>query len=244
VLIELNRPQAMLPLQLFRLPNFAGAQVSVFAISSSVFAIYLYLSLYLQETLGRSPIETGLAYLPGSILMFLVSGMTPKLGAKIGNGALAATGLGLATAGTLLLLLAGAGSSWTITLPATVLALGGVGLYNPAISVIAVSALPESRSGLASGAYDTFRQSGLALGTAALGAFVPTRVLSGASAAGYVAGFHHAVLVAGAVAAAGTVLTVALLMRGRTALVSSRGADRGGSDVLAVDAAMAFAHDD
>jgi predicted MFS family arabinose efflux permease len=85
VLVELTRPQPMLPLHLFRLPNFAGAQLSVFTISCSVFAIYLYLSLYLQGTLGRSPIETGLAYLPGSILMFFVSGATPKLGAKIGS---------------------------------------------------------------------------------------------------------------------------------------------------------------
>lgn len=244
VIVELTRPQPMLPLHLFRLPNFAGAQLSVFTISCSVFAIYLYLSLYLQGTLGRSPIETGLAYLPGSILMFFVSGATPKLGAKIGNGALATIGLGLATAGTLLLLLTAAGSSWTITLPATALALAGVGLYNPAISVIAVSALPESQSGLASGAYDTFRQAGLALGTAALGAFVPARILTGSSAAGYVTGFHHAVLVAGAIAAAGTVLTAGLLIRGRAALAPSRDAAPSASELLAVETAVAFAHDD
>jgi len=243
VVLELTQAEPMLPLSLFRLPNFAGAQLSVFAISSSVFAIYLYMSLYLQGTLGRSPLETGLAYLPGSILMFLVSGMTPRLGAKIGNGALAATGLGLATGGTLLLLLGHADSSWTITLPATVLALTGVGLYNPAISVIAVSALPESQSGLASGAYDTFRQAGLAIGTAALGAFVPARVLSGASAAGYVTGFHHAVLVAGGIAAAGTVLTAGLLIRGRSALATSRETSRA-SDVLGVEPAVAFGHED
>ena len=217
VAIELTVSEPMLPLHFFRLPNFAGAQVSVFAISSSVFAIYLYISLYLQSTLGRSPIETGLDYLPGSILMFLVSGATPKLGSKFGNGALATVGLGMGTAGTLLLLLTQAHSSWTITLPAVVVAMTGVGLYNPAISVIAISALPPRQSGLASGAYDTFRQAGLAIGTAALGVLVPARVLAGASATDYVTGFHHAVLVAGGIAAAGTVLTAVLLARGRTA---------------------------
>jgi len=244
IAIELTVSEPMLPLQLFRLPDFAGAQVSVFAISSSVFAIYLYLSLYLQTTLGRSPIQTGLAYLPGSVLMFLVSGATPKLGSKMGNGALATVGLAMGTAGTLLLLLTQVGSSWTITLPAVVVALSGVGLYNPAISVIAISALPPSQSGLASGAYDTFRQAGLAIGIAALGALVPARVLTGASGTSYVTGFHHAVLVAGAIAASGTVLTAVLLARRRTALGASHDPSPAVTDRLGIQPEVAFGHEE
>jgi EmrB/QacA subfamily drug resistance transporter len=227
--IELVSDEPMLPLRLFRLPNFAGVQLSVFAISASAFAIYLYLSLYLQDVLGRSPLQTGLAYLPGSILMFLISGATPRLGSRIGNGALATIGMALATGGCLLTLLAGAHSSWTITLPGTMTALFGVGMYNPAISVIAVSALPETQSGLASGAYDTFRQSGLALGTAALGAFVSAGSLAGHNVSDYVSGFHHLALLAGGIGTAGTLITGVLLMRSRrttaTVVVPLRGTD-------------------
>jgi predicted MFS family arabinose efflux permease len=220
--IELTRREPMLPLRLFRQRDFAGAQLSVFAISSSLFAIFLYLSLYLQGPLGRSPLQTGLAYLPGTTLMFFASAASPKVSAKIGDGALATLGLAMVTGGALLLLFAGTTSSWTTTLPGTMLAFAGTGLYNPPMSVIALSALPARHSGLASGAYDTFRQAGLALGTAALGALVPPNALSGAAPSGFVAGLHHAELVAAGIAALGTVITATLLVRRKApALVHS-----------------------
>lgn len=240
VAIEATRPEPMLPLHLFRSPMFAGVQLSVFAIAASAFAMYLYLSLYLQGTLGRSPLETGLAYLPGSIVMFLVSGLTPRLGARIGNGALAAIGLCIAAGGLGLLLLTTATSSWAITLPGTVVLLLGIGLYNPAISVVAVSALSESQSGLASGAADTFRQGGLALGTAALGAFVPTALARHASG-NYVTGLHHALLAAVAIASLGAIVTGWLLTRraGAQAPVRSS-ADSVGAEMVPI----AFASDE
>ena len=57
--------QPMLPLRLFRNPSFTGAQIAAFGISASFFAIFLYMTLYLQQVLGLSAIEAGLVYLPG-----------------------------------------------------------------------------------------------------------------------------------------------------------------------------------
>jgi EmrB/QacA subfamily drug resistance transporter len=214
-LIELRTSEPLLPLSLFRKPDFAGVQASVFAISSSLFALFLYLSLYIQGPLGLSPLETGLVYLPGSIAMFCVSGMTPRLAAQLGNGRLATIGLGMVACSLALMLLLQVDSSWWLTLPATMLGFVGAGLYNPAISVVALSALPEGQSGLAAGAYDTFRQSGIALGTAALGAFIPAAGAFGghAESVSYVHGFHDAVWVGIGIAVVGTLLSAVLIGR-------------------------------
>ena len=83
VAIELRVREPMLPMRLFRDATFTGAQVAAFAISASFFAIFLYATLYLQQILGLSAIEAGLVYLPGTILMLIVSGATAQLGAKV-----------------------------------------------------------------------------------------------------------------------------------------------------------------
>jgi EmrB/QacA subfamily drug resistance transporter len=216
VAIELRRAEPMLPLQLFGRRDFAGTQLSVFGISASMFSAFLYLSLYLQGPVGLTAIETGLAYLPGSVLMFMVSVATPRFAARWGFGTVVTAGLALVTAGLAWLLLARADSSWAITLPATLLTFAGAGLYNTAASVIAVGALPAGQSGLASGAYDTFRQSGIALGTAAQGALLPAAgSLGGGVGTAYVTGFHHALWLAVAIAAVATVGSAALLGRHR-----------------------------
>lgn len=215
--IELRSREPMLPLRLLGQRGFAGPQACVFAVSSSIYAIFLYLSLYLQGTLGLSPLATGLVYLPGSMLMLAVSAITPRLAARTGHGPLAAAGLGIITAALALMLLNGTHSGWAVSLPGIMLGFAGMGLFNPAISVIAFSALPEGQAGLAAGTYDTFRQAGIALGTAALGVFIPASgALGGARAAAYVSGLHHAELLAIAIAAAGTITAIMLIGRGRT----------------------------
>jgi hypothetical protein len=84
---------------------------------------------------------------------------------------------------------------------------------------MALSALPEGQSGLAAGAYDTFRQAGVALGTAALGHSPPASgALGGGRAAAYVGGLHRAVLFAVTIAAVGTIADVMLIGRWRTPL--------------------------
>jgi hypothetical protein len=100
-----------------------------------------------------------------------------------------------------LMLVEGTHSSWAVTLSETILCFFDTGHDNPAVSEIALGALPESQSGLAAGAYDAVRKTGIALGTAALGAFIPTAGALGASLADpYVIGLHHAVLLAVAIA--------------------------------------------
>ena len=83
VAVEARVAQPMLPLRLFRNPSFTGAQVGAFGISASLFAMWLYMTLYLQQILGLSAIEAGLVYVPGTLLNFFVAGATASVGQKV-----------------------------------------------------------------------------------------------------------------------------------------------------------------
>src|SRR3712207_1248620 len=117
VTIERRVAEPMLPMHLFRNATFTGAQIAAFAISASFFAIFLYATLYLQQILGLSAIEAGLVYLPGTILMLLVSGATAQLGAKVPARTMIAAGLGLVAIGMVLFTLADETSTWWMVMP-------------------------------------------------------------------------------------------------------------------------------
>ena len=192
--------------------RFAGAQVAVFAIASSFFAVFLYLTLYLQTVLGMSPIETGLVYLPGTFLVFVVSGMTAQLGANASAAKLASIGLALVAAGLAGMLVIGVDSSWTVILPGLLVTSLGTGLFNPTASALALNALPDEQSGLAAGANDTFRQTGVAVGIAALGTLVPADAALGGNLQSYVDGLHNALIACAVIALAGAIATAWLLL--------------------------------
>jgi len=206
VAVESRVKEPMLPLKLFRNSSFTGAQIAAAAISATFFAVFLYTTLYLQQVLGMSPIEAGLAYLPATVVIFFVSGATSTLGEKISPRVMVAGGLGLVAAGMGLMTLAGADSSWTATLPGMLVAGVGTGLFNPALTAVALGSAPVEQSGLAAGTNDTFRQAGIAIGVAALGALVPAgAAFDPTRHVAYVNGLHDALWVGAAVAAAGAV---------------------------------------
>jgi EmrB/QacA subfamily drug resistance transporter len=214
VAVERRVAQPMLPLELFRNASFTGAQIAAFAISASFFAIFLYTTLYLQQVLGLSAIEAGLAYVPGTMIMLVISGATSNLGEKVSARTMIAGGLGLVAVGMALFTLAGVESAWTIILPGEIVALVGTGLFNPALSAVALGTVPPEQSGVAAGVNDTFRQAGIAVGVAALGALIPAEAaLGGGSATAYVDGMHDALWAGAALAAAGAVAAWFLISR-------------------------------
>jgi EmrB/QacA subfamily drug resistance transporter len=170
VAIERRVAEPMLPLGLFRSRAFTGVQLAAFAISASLFALFLYLTLYLQNFLGYSPLQAGLRYLPITLASFIAA---PIAGALLGRvPARVLMSLGLAGAGVGLLLMSGldVDSTWTALLPGFLVAGLAVGLLNPVIADVALSVVPKERSGMASGINDTFRQVGIAVGVATWGA--------------------------------------------------------------------------
>jgi EmrB/QacA subfamily drug resistance transporter len=212
LVIETRVKEPMLPLGLFRIKEFAGAQVAVFSISGSFFAIFLYTTLYLQQILGLSPIEAGLVYLPATMLIFVVSGASAKLLEKVSPGALIAAGLAFVAIGLVLGLLATATSSWAMLIPTLIVGGLGTGLYNPAGAAVALSSAPPEQSGLAAGVNDTFRQAGIAVGVALFGALIPgAAALGNGSAESFVSGMHTALIVGAVLAGIGAVASAWLI---------------------------------
>ncbi len=170
ILVERRVPEPMLPLGLFRRRAFTGVQLAALGVSASLFALFLYLTLYMQDFLGYSPLHAGLRYLPVTVASFLAA---PLAGALIGRvHARVLMAIGLLGAGLGLTLMSGLqlGDGWTALLPGFIIAGLGVGLLNPVIADVALSVVPKERSGMAAGINDTFRQVGVAVGVAAWGA--------------------------------------------------------------------------
>ena len=178
VLVERRGAQPMLDLSLFSKPAFAGASIAAFVLSASMFSMFLYLTLYIQNILGYSPLESGLRFLPVTLLSFMVAPVSGKLAERLGIRWF--LGAGLFCVGLGLLLMSGleAGDDWTALLAGFLVAGGGIGLVNPPLATAAVGVVEPQRAGMASGINSTFRQVGIATGIAGLGAIFQHLVAS------------------------------------------------------------------
>jgi EmrB/QacA subfamily drug resistance transporter len=170
IAIERRTRFPMFDLSLFRKPSFTGAAIIAFAQSASAFSMFLYLTLYLQNILGYGPLETGLRFLPSTVLSFIVAPIAGKLSARLPVRALMGTGLVLVGVGLLLMTGLDASSSWTALLPGFIVQGAGIGMINPPLASTQIGVVPPQRSGMASGIGNTFRQVGIATGIAGLGA--------------------------------------------------------------------------
>jgi EmrB/QacA subfamily drug resistance transporter len=211
-----DRP-TMIDLALFRRPAFVGAQITAFAISSSMFAMFLYLTLYLQNILGLSPLQTGLRFLPLSVISFFAAPLAGRLSSSVPIRALLAFGLALNALAMLLMSRVSTHSHWTVFLPGFLIGGVGIGFVNAPLATTAVSTVRVERAGMASGINNTFRQIGIATGIAALGAIflavAGARAKTGQDPAAFVHGLHVILLVGAGVAAVGALLALALVRR-------------------------------
>jgi EmrB/QacA subfamily drug resistance transporter len=183
----LQRERAMFDLTLFRKPTFAGGSLAAFALSGGLFALFLYLTLYLQDVLGYSALQTGLRFLILSGGILLTSTLAGRLTAHVPIRLLISPGLALVGVGLLLMRGLHAETGWTHLIPGFIVSGIGVGLINPPLASTAIGVVPPQRAGMASGINSTFRQVGIATGIAGLGSLfshtVRTRIealLSGA----------------------------------------------------------------
>ena len=173
--IESRVREPMLPLGLFRIRSFTGVQLAAFAVSGSQFALFLYITLYLQNILGHTPFEAGVRYLPITIASFIVAPIAGALLAKVQARVLLSFGLFLCGLGLVLLSGVDQGSEWTALLAGFLVGGAGIGMVNPVIADVALSTVPDEQSGMATGINDTFRQVGVAVGIAAWGAIFLAR---------------------------------------------------------------------
>jgi EmrB/QacA subfamily drug resistance transporter len=170
VIVERRQSRPMLDLTLFRRPAFAGASIVAFCISASMFAMFLYLTLYIQDVLGYRPLQAGLRFLPITLLSFVIAPISGRLSVRVPVRMLLGTGMLLISAGLLAMTAVDASSGWTTLIPGFVLGGIGIGMVNPPLASTAIGVVHFTRSGMASGINNTFRQVGIATGIAGLGA--------------------------------------------------------------------------
>jgi EmrB/QacA subfamily drug resistance transporter len=184
--VELRQESPMLDFRLFRVPTFTGAQTTAFAISSGMFAQFLFIPLYIENVLGYSAVAAGVRFLPLSLVSFVVAPIAGRLSTRVPVRALLSGGLALVGVALLLMWGIQLDSSWTTLLPGFLVAGVGIGLVNAPLASTAVSVVEPRRAGMASGINNTFRQVGIATGIAALGAIFQSRITSDIAASGKV----------------------------------------------------------
>jgi EmrB/QacA subfamily drug resistance transporter len=189
--VELRQTAPMFDFHLFRVPTFTGAQITAFAMSSCMFAQFLFIPLYIENVLGYSAVATGVRFLPLSLVSFVVAPIAGRLSTRVPVRLLLSGGL--ATIGVALLLMWGIdlGSDWTTLLAGFIVGGIGVGLVNAPLASTAVSVVEPRRAGMASGINNTFRQVGIATGIAALGAIFQSRIASSLAASNTSFGISH-----------------------------------------------------
>jgi EmrB/QacA subfamily drug resistance transporter len=176
VIVELRIAHPMFDLTLFRLPTFSGGAVAAFGLSASIFAMLLYLVLYLQDILGYSPLGTGVRLMVISGGILATSTIAGRLTSKVPIRLLIGPGLIMVGAGLLLMRGLDASSTWTHLIPGMIVGGLGVGLVNPPLASTAVGVVRPHQAGMASGINSTFRQVGIATGIALLGSLFSNKV--------------------------------------------------------------------
>jgi EmrB/QacA subfamily drug resistance transporter len=178
VIVERRSTHPMFDLNLFMLPTFTGGSVAAFGLSASIFAMILYLVLYLQDILGYSALATGVRVMflsGGTLVTATVAG---RLSSRVPARLLIGPGLIMVGVGLLLMRGLNAGSSWTHLIPGMIVSGLGIGLVNPPLASTAVGVVRPQQAGMASGINSTFRQVGIATGIALLGALFSNMVRS------------------------------------------------------------------
>src|SRR5580693_9056513 len=173
----------MLDLGLFKIPAFVGLSVTAFCLAASIFAMFLYLTLYIQDNLGYGPLAAGARFLPMTLLIFVVSFFAGRLTVRVPSRLLLGVGMLFVTGGLLLMATTHPDSTWTVLLPGFLVIGFGVGIVNPVLASGAVSVVQPQSSGMASGANNTFRQVGVATGIAVLGAVFQSQIVAHTTAA-------------------------------------------------------------
>ena len=166
----------MADLHLFQRRSFAATGFVAFAISATVIGTITYLSLYLQNTLGYSPVQGGLRLLPMFLASFVVAFLTGRLIGKVPMRVLLGVAMAAAAAGLASMAHLTATSTWLALLPGLVLAGIGLGITSTGLASAALSAVEPTRAGMAAGLTNTLRQVGTATGVAVFGALFASRV--------------------------------------------------------------------
>jgi EmrB/QacA subfamily drug resistance transporter len=225
VVIERRSVAPLIRLSIFRVRTLAVANAVLLLVASGLFGMFFFASLYVQEILGYSPLQAGLAFLPVTGGIVVGAGLAQQLIRRAGVRTVTLAGIVLATAGLALLARVPVHGTYAGDLLPGLLPMSiGMGLVFVPITLLATGGLAGNDAGLASGLFNTSQQVGGALGLAILSTLAASKtssVLNGlhgaaataAQAAARVSGYHVAFITAAAMLGAGAVILALVLRR-------------------------------
>jgi len=219
VRVEMRSRSPLVPLRFFRRRTPTGANVIGFGLGTMVFGMFFLLSLYMQQVLGFSALETGVGYLAVALTAVVASGLAQALVTKAGVKPVLAVGMILLAGGLLYFTQISVDGSYAADLlPGFILVGVGLGFAFVPVSIAALAGVPPIEAGLASGLINTSQQIGGALGVAILTTVSTTRtegLLAGGTdpATAFTKGFSLAFWVGVAFAAASFLATLVALRR-------------------------------
>ncbi len=222
VVRESRTANPLVPLHIFRSREIAGANAVQVLTVAGIFGMFFLGVLYLQRVLGYGPIETGLAFLPVSTLIGIMSlGFSARLSQRYGAVPVLLPGLALIVIGLVAFARAPVDGSYLGDLLPVMIPLGlGAGLFFPALTTLAVSGVAQDEAGLASGLINTSLQVGGSIGLAVLATLAATRsdeLLANGdpTASALTGGYHYAFVVAAGLVVAAIVVALTVLRGGR-----------------------------
>ncbi|HSX17982.1 MAG TPA: MFS transporter [Candidatus Saccharimonadales bacterium] len=183
---EKRADQPLMPLEIFKIRNLAGANAAFLVISCTMFSMFFFMTLYVQTVLHYSPVKAGISFLPVTLIIAIVSGIVANLVAKIGYKPPLNLGPVVLALGLFLIMhtMKVGGNYWHNVFPGLATAAAGMGLTFVSGTLAATSGVPKHFSGLASGILNTSQQVGGAIGLAILSAVAFSTVKAEVSAGG------------------------------------------------------------
>jgi len=219
VVLELRQRAPMLDLKLFKNGTFAGANSVMLLVGLAMFGVFFYNSLFIQNIIGYSAVQTGASFLPMTILIILVAPVAGKYSDRVGSRWLMGGGMVLLSISLLIFSRLDASSNFWDILPGLLVGGFGMAIVMTPTTAAAMGSVPVDKAGVGSAVLNSMRQVGGALGIAVMGAIVAAYAtgLPGTPEAtqGFVTGYQHALQVASVIALAGAVLSVATVRKYR-----------------------------
>ena len=216
---ELRHPEPLMRFGILRTKTISGANVAGFIMGTALFAMFLMLTLYMQQVLGYSAMKTGVAYLAVAGTAIFTSAIAAQLVTRIGVKPVLVIGMTTLTGGLVYFTQVSVGGSYLgDLLPGFLLVAVGIGFAFVPISIAALAGIQPAEAGLASGLINTSQQIGGALGIAALSTIATSRtadaVAGGASqTSALVTGFQGAFIAGVIIAALGIAASLTLIRR-------------------------------
>jgi EmrB/QacA subfamily drug resistance transporter len=225
VILELRQRAPMLDLSLFKNGTFAGANSVMLLVGLAMFGVFFYNSLFIQNIMGYSAVQTGATFLPMTMLIILVAPVAGKFSDHVGSRWLMSGGMVLLSASLFLFSRLDAGSNFWDLLPGLIVGGFGMALVMTPTTAAAMGSVPVDKAGVGSAVLNSMRQVGGSLGIAVMGAIVASAIHSQPgtpqAAAEFVTGFQHALIVASIIALAGAFVSVATVRKYRHVDVSA-----------------------